>query len=91
MTRSRKDWLNKSFRELRKEFGNKCLLCDKRNILEFAHISPTKLNGSGRGKRKRYYDMKNNKNCYALLCKHCHVQADENEEIMEKIKKRRFQ
>ena len=86
----RKLWLNEKFEELRQDFGNKCLLCNNSHALEFAHINSTKLSGSSRGKQKRYYDIKNNKECYALLCKKCHRKADNDSKVMKEVKRKRF-
>lgn len=70
------DWLRKKWNELIKEFGGKCLKCGREQDLHFAHIFPTGLNGMGRGKWRRYYDIKRNNNCYVQLCKECHSAMD---------------
>lgn len=61
---------------LLKKFGEKCEVCGSREDLEFAHISPTKLNGEGRGQWHRAMDAYNNMDKYALLCKKCHTKFD---------------
>ena len=68
------------FQELKKEFGNRCEFCGSENDLQFAHIVPTKLRGMGRGKKNRYYDIRNHKTDYLLLCKDCHYKFDRNPE-----------
>lgn len=44
--------------------------------LQFAHTSPTSLNGMGRGKWNRLLDIKKHPECYILLCKRCHYKFD---------------
>ena len=72
--------LTENFNELRKEFGNRCEFCGYTSGLEFAHIVPTGLMGMGRGKKKRYYNIVNNKTDYLLLCKDCHRRFDRHPE-----------
>ena len=67
---------NKLFGELKKLFGGKCKNCGTEEKLEFAHVKPTDLNGMGRGKITRYYDIKNYPDCYTLLCDKCHKLFD---------------
>ena len=79
MTNHPNKWIKEAFKILREEFGGFCQNCGKRNYkdnLEFAHIKPTDLNGRGRGRKERYYDIKNNKDHYKLLCKSCHKELD---------------
>ena len=61
------------------QFGGKCRECDCKEKLEFAHIKPTLVSGKGRGKIRRTYDVKNNPDCYALLCHRHHKEFDEKE------------
>ena len=68
---------------LREARGGKCQDCGHEGSLEFAHVKPTsiKRNGEGRerrgrGGRNRYYDIKNNPDCYKLLCCNCHDVLD---------------
>lgn len=68
MTNRQNKWIKKAFRELRKEYGNRCYFCGKEFSLQFAHIKPTKLSGRGRGRKERYYDIKNNLESYLLTC-----------------------
>lgn len=45
--------------------------------LQFAHLKPTNLSGSGRGMSHRLYDVKNNPTSYGLLCDDgCHREFD---------------
>ena len=76
MTNQSNRWIVKAFKELRKEFGNECQVCGDKENLEFAHVRKTELEGKGRGRKERYYDIKNNKDCYMLLCKACHKSMD---------------
>jgi hypothetical protein len=77
--------------ELRARFGGKCvwegakdkgecaLGLDRRNHprpLEFAHKHPTGCVGRGRGRADRYHDVKNNPECYQLMCRKHHVLYD---------------
>lgn len=77
-----KELLNKKFDELRLEFNGVCWKsgCGSTENLQFAHTVKTNLKGSGRGKKKRYYDIKNNKYCYALFCIIHHKEYDSNKE-----------
>ena len=66
-------------KDLQKKLGSDCRKCGHRSKLEFAHVKRTKLSGkTGRGKKKRLYDIKNNLHCYILLCKPCHRQFDKD-------------
>ncbi len=47
--------------------------------LEFAHTKRTGLNGWGRGRKERYYDVINHPDSYILLCKECHKLFDRGE------------
>ena len=67
--------------ELIKRFGGQCwfeeCMEDDPDKLEFIHIKATKVMGRGRGRKERYYDVKKNPHCYALMCKYHHDQWDE--------------
>lgn len=56
--------------------GNMCEVCgDLGGIpttLQFHHIKPTALNGRGRGLNRRAKDIRDNPDCYILLCPACH-------------------
>lgn len=69
-------WIIEKRKQLIKLFGGMCVLCWTTENLEFAHIKPTKLNGLGRGRKERYYDVKNNPKSYVLMCKKCHERFD---------------
>ncbi len=64
------------YKRLLKVFGGKCERCSSKLILEFAHITPTKLKGRGRGKYTRVRDIKKNPKSYVLVCHGCHEQMD---------------
>ena len=64
--------------QLRQSLGNSCFNCGSQNNLEFAHLKPTKLKGTGRGLKYRYLDIIRNLNSYTLLCKQCHTEMDNN-------------
>jgi 5-methylcytosine-specific restriction endonuclease McrA len=63
--------------ELMSRFGGKCSNCGSTEELQFAHIRETKLNGRGRGRKERLYDIIKNPLSYRLLCKKCHEMFDE--------------
>lgn len=70
-------WIQKKFKALRKARGGRCLDCGSGKDLEFAHIKETTLSGrNSRGRKERYYDIKNNPQCYVLLCEPCHGTRD---------------
>ena len=88
-------WLKAHFIELREQFGGKCSVCGSTKQLEFAHVKPTELSGTGRGKWNRDYDIKKNPECYRLLCGDCHDELDlkcpeDNKVKMWKELKRKF-
>ena len=53
-------------------FGGICEYCGSKENLEFHHFKQTKIYGRGRGRKERYYDVQNNKDCVKLLCHDCH-------------------
>ena len=77
---------NKEFNALRKFYGNKCINCNSKIKIEFAHILPTKLKGLGRGKPERIKDIKENPKCYILLCNKCHKEFDKINDESERRK-----
>jgi len=70
-------WIRKALDRLRIEFGDCCQRCGSKTDLEFAHLKPTEIKGRSRGRKERYYDIKNNKTSYILLCHGCHKKLDE--------------
>lgn len=58
------------------QFGGRCEECGVEEGLEFAHVEPTGLNGEGRGRAKRIFDVKKNPRSYRLLCMTCHDVLD---------------
>lgn len=76
MTNYVNKWIKEAFKKLRDEFDSSCQKCGSKQNLEFAHIKPTDLSGWGRGRKERYYDIKNNKDHYVLVCKSCHKELD---------------
>jgi hypothetical protein len=62
--------------QLLQHYNNRCFFCGSTINLQFAHIRPTKINGQGRGRITRYYDIKNNLLKYELLCEECHTAYD---------------
>jgi len=71
---NRRNELQKIYRKnLVRAFGAFCWLCEEETkVLEFHHLKETKLNGRGRGRKERYYDILKNPNCYFPTCKECH-------------------
>lgn len=57
-------------------YKGRCKHCKADTNLEFAHRIPTQLQGWGRGRKERYYDIKKNPQSYMLLCKKCHKEYD---------------
>lgn len=50
--------------------------------MEFAHIQPTGLQGWGRGRNARYYDIIQHPDCYAVLSWKTHRYLDKLYENM---------
>jgi hypothetical protein len=50
------------------KLGGKCVFCGSTYNLQFAHIKPTSLKGRGRGRKERFRDIRQNIDCYALMC-----------------------
>ena len=69
-------WLKKKILELREEFNWCCVWCGDICDLEFAHLESTGVDGKGRGRWKRYYDVKNHKDSFMLMCWDCHRDFD---------------
>lgn len=71
-------------KNLIKAYGGFCWFCYKvfnnTSKVQFHHIKNTNLNGRGRGRKERYYDILNNPNCYVPLCPRCHklIESSEN-------------
>lgn len=76
MTNSMNKWIKKALQLLREEFGGCCKKCKSTEDLEFAHVRDNGFKGRGRGRKERYYNIKNNKDDYILLCKSCHREFD---------------
>lgn len=76
MTNDANKWIKKARKRLIVLWGLKCFMCGTTERLEFAHINDTGLNGLGRGRKERYYDVINNPDDYVLLCKTCHREFD---------------
>lgn len=71
-----KEYIENLKNELLDYYGVKCKRCGSTTDLQFAHTKPTGLNGAGRGKYRRLRDVKNNLDCYTLLCDKCHKEFD---------------
>jgi hypothetical protein len=78
LTNETNKWIAKAFIKLRKDYGDRCYFCSSTFQLEFAHVLPTKLNGRGRGRKERYYDIINNRDKYLLTCKNHNYLAEIN-------------
>ena len=59
------------------------IFCSSTDRLEFAHLEKTTLEGSGRGRKERYYDIINNPDKYGYLCNR-HHKAFDNGQIKRK-------
>ncbi len=76
MPNRQNQWIKKARAKLIQDRGGKCKQCGSTEKLQFAHIAETGLNGIGRGRKERYYDVINHPYHYILLCKNCHVKLD---------------
>ena len=72
-------WIVKKRGELVESWGGRCTWpdCEETEDLEFAHVRDTDLNGRGRGRHERYYDILNNPKSYRLVCWTHHRLMDE--------------
>ncbi len=72
--------------DLISSFGGECYYCPEKDPeqLVFAHLEDTEISGRGRGRKERYYDVKNNPRSYRLMCVECHKQHDKDPEEFEK-------
>jgi HNH endonuclease len=69
-------WIRRQFQRARIHRRSRCRSCGRREELQFAHRRPTGLEGRGRGREKRLYDIKHHPRAYVLLCKWCHRDFD---------------
>jgi hypothetical protein len=69
-------WIKLKRQKLIDQFGGKCQKCGSTQKLEFAHKETTELNGRGRGRKERYYDVVKNPEKYWLTCPDCHDDYD---------------
>jgi predicted restriction endonuclease len=78
MTNKQNEFIRRKINELKELNGNKCKKkgCNEQYELQFAHIKPTELNGRGRGRKERYYDVIRNPTSYLLMCKDHHEMYD---------------
>ena len=83
MTNYMNKWIKKAFQKLRDEFGGCCQKCKDTENLEFAHVLDNEFNGRGRGRKERYYNIKNNKQDYILLCESCHSEFDKQSDLLK--------
>ena len=78
--------IKKKFQELREMWGGCCWNCGNTKKLEFAHREKDKnFNGMGRGRKERYYNIKNNPTKYWLGCKYCHQDYDRGDVSLDTI------
>ena len=71
------EWIKKRRKRLLEEWGGECLFCGSTEKLEFAHLKETELNGRGRGRKERLYDVIKHPDSYVLLCNKNHREFDE--------------
>lgn len=76
MTNQRNKLIKKQWKELRD--NAKCVGPGPTHIgrIQFAHIEPTGLEGKGRGRKERLYDILKNPDKYVPLCESCHLDFD---------------
>lgn len=89
MTNRSNKWIKKAFQRLRVQFGGCCKECGTTENLQFAHIRDNGFSGSGRGRKERYYNIKNNPLDYVLLCASCHREFDKKRKESKVIIRRR--
>ena len=81
MTNESNLWIKRAIVKQRVEFGTCCAYCgvtfEENKKLEFAHLEKDELNGTGRGRKERYYHRKRNKVNYTLLCPDHHQEYDD--------------
>jgi hypothetical protein len=53
-------------------YGDRCVFCGAAEYVQFAHVRPTALRGSSRGKKHRCRDVVANPECYRAMCTACH-------------------
>jgi hypothetical protein len=68
MTNRQNIHIRKQMDKLKEKFGGRCWNCGSTVNLQFAHIKETDINGRGRGRKERYYDIIKHPESYALLC-----------------------
>lgn len=73
---TRGERLRERWYALKDAFGGKCSECGQTWDLEFAHVRITGVSGMGRGKWKRFYDIKHHPESYRLLCQPHHAAFD---------------
>ena len=63
---------------MREWLGGACLRagCHETGRLELAHVAPTGVSCRGRGAKERERDVRQNPECYSLLCPRCHRAVD---------------
>jgi len=76
MTEMTNSWIKKKGIELKQKYPFCANPMCKSLADEFAHLEPTGLNGSGRGRNKRILDILKNEDKYVRLCKRCHDLLD---------------
>ncbi len=79
-TESQRRYIERLRKRLADARGNRCERCGatpEEEELQWAHVKPTALRGSGRGREARLMDIKNNPDSYKLFCKPCHKDHDE--------------
>lgn len=57
----------------------RCSICGSHSQIEFHHVQPTQLEGKGRGRNARYYDIIKNPQSYKALCRSCHLKEHNGE------------
>ncbi len=70
-------WIKGKRQEQIDKRGGYCEYCKGNDRLEFAHVTPTELNGRSRGSFSRVKDVINNPDSYLLLCWECHKMFDD--------------
>ncbi len=78
MTNEANRWIKQAFHDLKASFPYRCRcrFCKNAPIgkLEFSHERATALShGAKRGRKEKYYDIKNHPKSYRLRTRRCHL------------------
>lgn len=67
-------------------FGKDCAVDGRSKDVQWAHLKPTELNGTGRSVTLRRRDIEKHPDCYIRLCRRCHRRFDRGLLIIDGIR-----